>query len=177
MNHGTPDATKSRLLTAARTCLLDKGYADTTVRDLIGESGTNLASINYHFGSKEALLNQALYDLNGEWGELLFGAVAAPDLSAAERWQCVIDSIDDNRAMWFVNFEAISMAQHNDTIRAGLAERGEAARNVLAHAFGGDDEGSGSRHYAMLIGVAAQWLLDPESAPSATEITSAAPED
>lgn len=124
MNHGMPDATKIGLLAAARTCLLNKGYADTSVRDLIGESGTNLASINYHFGSKEALLNQALFDLNGEWGELLFGAVAAPDLSATERWQRVIDSIAGNRAMWFVNFEAISMAQHNDTIRAGLAERG-----------------------------------------------------
>ncbi|WP_211977682.1 TetR/AcrR family transcriptional regulator [Brevibacterium sp. W7.2] len=177
MSRPEPDATKSRLLAAARTCLLNKGYADTTVRDLIGESGTNLASINYHFGSKEVLLNQALFDLNGEWGELLFGAVAAPDLSATERWQRVIEAIDDNRAMWFVNFEAISLAQHNDTIRAGLEERGDAARAVLARAFGGDDDRAGSRHYAMLIGVAAQWLLDPDSAPSAEEITSPTSED
>jgi hypothetical protein len=37
-----------------------RGYARTTARDLAAESGANLASIGYHFGSKEALLNEAL---------------------------------------------------------------------------------------------------------------------
>src|SRR3954467_2057695 len=50
------------LLVAARHCLETKGYARTTARDLVAESGTNLASIGYHFGSKEALLNEAIGD-------------------------------------------------------------------------------------------------------------------
>lgn len=110
--------------------------------------------------------------LNAQWGELLFGAVTGEEHSAEERWERVIESIQDNRPLWHINFEAIVLAQHSDAIRAGLAARGEAARAVLARAFGGleSDHDAGSRHYATLIGVAAQWLLDPETAPSASAI-------
>lgn len=43
------------LLEGAKRCLLEKGYARTTARDIGAASGTNLASIGYHYGSKEAL--------------------------------------------------------------------------------------------------------------------------
>src|SRR3989442_906316 len=55
------------LLTAARRLLEEKGYARTTARDLVAASGTNLASIGYHFGSKEALLNEAIGEAVAEW--------------------------------------------------------------------------------------------------------------
>ena len=51
---------REALLDGARRCLLERGYARTTARDLVAASGTNLASIGYHFGSKEALLNGAM---------------------------------------------------------------------------------------------------------------------
>src|SRR3954470_23526903 len=61
------------LLVAARHCLETKGYARTTARDLVAESGTNLASIGYHFGSKEALLNEAIGDAFEEWTNEVIG--------------------------------------------------------------------------------------------------------
>jgi AcrR family transcriptional regulator len=51
---------REKLLWAALACLRDKGYAHTTARDLVATSGTNLNSIGYHFGSKEALLHEAI---------------------------------------------------------------------------------------------------------------------
>ena len=57
------------LLAGARRCLEKRGYARTTARDLVAESGTNLASIGYHFGSKEALLNEAIGESFQEWAE------------------------------------------------------------------------------------------------------------
>ena len=51
---------REALLEGARTCLEEKGYARTTARDIVAASGTNLASIGYHFGSKESLLNEAI---------------------------------------------------------------------------------------------------------------------
>jgi AcrR family transcriptional regulator len=36
------------------------GYARTTARDIVAASGTNLASIGYHYGSTQALLNAAV---------------------------------------------------------------------------------------------------------------------
>ena len=187
--------TKERLLTAARQCLLRNGYAGTTVRDLVAESGANLASINYHFGSKEALLNKALFLLNSEWGEVLFGAVAHdsstldttaphPAADAEARWQAIIDLICRHRSLWFVNFETIVLSQHNEAIRAGLAAHGEAARVVLARTFGNLKEGQaseaeihavGSHYYSQLVGAAFQWLTDPGSAPTAAELAATRP--
>ncbi len=46
-----------------------KGLRATTARDLVAESGTNLASIGYHFGSKDALMATALADVFREWTE------------------------------------------------------------------------------------------------------------
>jgi len=50
---------KEDLLEGAQRCLLAKGFVRTTARDIVAESGTNLASIGYHYGSKDALLVQA----------------------------------------------------------------------------------------------------------------------
>nr|WP_281361968.1 TetR/AcrR family transcriptional regulator [Nakamurella aerolata] len=167
------------MLTAAHRCLLQRGYAATTVRDLVAESGANLASINYHFGSKERLLNQALFELNSQWGEVIFAALDGAGGSTAQRWQQVIDSITERRDLWFVNFEALVLAQHDEEIRSGLAERGDGARVALARSFAGvtaenssaaDVHRVGSFYYSQLIGVAFQWLTDPETAPSAEEV-------
>jgi hypothetical protein len=46
-------------------------------RDLVAASGTNLASIGYHFGSKEALLQTALLEASAEWGDELEQVLAA----------------------------------------------------------------------------------------------------
>ncbi|MEU3502787.1 helix-turn-helix domain-containing protein, partial [Streptomyces hundungensis] len=51
------------LLEGAKRCLLDKGFVRTTSRDIVKESGTNLASIGYHYGSKDGLLAEAYISL------------------------------------------------------------------------------------------------------------------
>jgi AcrR family transcriptional regulator len=50
-----PD-TKQRLLNAAKSLFAQGGYQATSMRAITGSAGVNLASANYHFGSKEALL-------------------------------------------------------------------------------------------------------------------------
>jgi AcrR family transcriptional regulator len=72
---------RDALLTAARVLLRSKGLRATTARDLVAESGTNLASIGYHFGSKDALMAAALADVLREWTErpTAAGSVAAAD--------------------------------------------------------------------------------------------------
>ena len=54
---------RDQLVKGAIKCLQTKGYARTTARDIATASGANLASIGYHFGSKEALLNEAMIRL------------------------------------------------------------------------------------------------------------------
>lgn len=168
---------REKLLTAARECLLTVGFERTTVRHLVAASGANQASINYHFGSKEQLLTDALRALNLEWSEVLTTALSGePDAGARDPetvWGRIIASIQENRALWFVNFESLSSAYLDDGIRAMIAEGQRAAKPALAHAFGAE-ESAGSHYYALLVGVAAQWLIDPDGAPSPAEIVAAA---
>lgn len=52
--------TKQLILDAAETLFAKDGYPGTTMRDITGKAGVNLAAINYHFGSKQALLESVI---------------------------------------------------------------------------------------------------------------------
>ena len=49
-------ATKQQVLIAAERLFALHGFQNVSVRDITAEAGVNLASVNYHFGSKDALL-------------------------------------------------------------------------------------------------------------------------
>src|SRR5882757_11341615 len=48
-------ATRVALLDAAESLFSQRGIEGTSVRDIVTAAGTNLAAINYHFGSKDRL--------------------------------------------------------------------------------------------------------------------------
>lgn len=48
--------TREKILAAAKELFEEKGFDFTTVRDIALKADVNIALINYHFGSKEALL-------------------------------------------------------------------------------------------------------------------------
>ncbi len=48
--------TKTQILDAAERRFAQAGYDGTSVRDITGDAGVNVAAINYHFGGKEELL-------------------------------------------------------------------------------------------------------------------------
>ena len=52
--------TRERILDVAERLFADSGFASTSLRDITAEAGVNLAAVNYHFGSKEALLGAIL---------------------------------------------------------------------------------------------------------------------
>jgi len=54
-----PD-TRERLLDAAQKLFVERGIDATSLRSITTEAGANLASVNYHFGSKDAL-TQAVF--------------------------------------------------------------------------------------------------------------------
>lgn len=76
------------LLEGAKRCLLEKGFLRTTARDIVKESGTNLASIGYHYGSKDALLAQAYVALVETTGHRFDpgGAGTGPWRNVPVRW-------------------------------------------------------------------------------------------
>ena len=52
--------TRERILDAAERLFGDRGIVATSLRDITAEAGVNVASVNYHFGSKDALLADVL---------------------------------------------------------------------------------------------------------------------
>src|SRR5688572_2194750 len=101
------------LLEGAKRCLYELGYGRTTARDIVAASGTNLASIGYHFRSKEALLNAAMIEAVEEWGEEIGRTLAAeidPSSGQMERfeiiWTRVIESFSTHQQLWAITFEA-----------------------------------------------------------------------
>lgn len=62
--------TRERILDAAERLFMQNGYEGTSMRMITGAADVNLAAVNYHFGSKEALMREVfrrrLSWLNGE---------------------------------------------------------------------------------------------------------------
>ncbi|MGT2471238.1 TetR/AcrR family transcriptional regulator [Paraburkholderia terrae] len=52
--------TKSRILDAAETLFIECGYEAMSLRQITSKAEVNLAAVNYHFGSKEALMHAML---------------------------------------------------------------------------------------------------------------------
>ena len=50
--------TRERILDAAERLFMAHGYEGTSMRMITGDADVNLAAVNYHFGSKEALLRE-----------------------------------------------------------------------------------------------------------------------
>ena len=172
------------LLAGAVRCLRDKGYAKTTARDIVAASGTNLASIGYHYGSVQALLNaaviQAMDDFGAEMAQAMQGTGEA-GLSTAGRlersWTQLIDSFRTSREVWLATFDIFAVAQRDPEVRAAVAEGLEDARIMWAQLIYGVDPADrdtaravGSVHQALVSGFLAQWLIDPERAPAPAEL-------
>ncbi len=104
--------TRVKLLAAAVEIFAENGYPDTTIAAICRQAGTNVAAVNYHFGSKEALYREAWrYAFSQSiQAHPPDGGVAA-DAPPEERLQgqitALLRSISDenNRWFWFMQRE------------------------------------------------------------------------
>lgn len=175
------------LLAGAVACLREKGYAHTTARDIVAASGTNLASIGYHYGSTKALLNAAVLKALDEFGEQMaqaMGAWALAGETTLERferfWTAVIDSFATSRQVWLATFDIFTVALRDPQVGAAVADGIEDARALWAQTLYGIDPADeqraravGSLHQALVSGVLVQWLIDPQRAPSPADLAAA----
>ena len=181
---------REALLAGAQRCLYEKGYARTTARDIAAASGVSLAAIGYHFGSVEALLNAAMMQAIGEWGEQVQRALAAdadhyaamePLERFAAIWTRILDTFETQRPLWIATVEVVAQAERAPEVRAFLAEALQQGRLGLAEIFQGIDPVSdehaawlvGSLYQALMSGVVVQWLADPVRAPSGADLANA----
>ncbi|MGQ0716773.1 MAG: TetR/AcrR family transcriptional regulator [Pseudonocardiales bacterium] len=177
---------REALLDGARRCLLERGYARTTARDLVAASGTNLASIGYHFGSKEALLNGAMQQCFDEYIEQVARVVFAdPGATPLQRvrasWEHLVSTFEQYRPLQVAFVEALAQAERVPGLRVQLADCYEQLRATVAEmvrvSVGGLSDPT-ARHVASFLiavydGLQVQWLLDPQRAPTADDLMTA----
>ena len=58
MTSTTAFSTKDRILGAAEELFAQHGFAGTSLRQVTSRADVNIAAVNYHFGSKENLVNE-----------------------------------------------------------------------------------------------------------------------
>ncbi|MCU1658623.1 MAG: acrR [Pseudonocardiales bacterium] len=177
---------REQLLAAARRLLERRGYAHITARDLVAESGTNLASIGYHFGSKAALLNAAIEAALEDWAEQLAALVMADrDATPIERgmvtWVTALQSLPGRRPILQSYIDALAQAQRVPELQRQLARHYRHARRRVAElvaeslADGTPPDDPRCQAIAAFViavcdGLAVQWLLDPDHVPTGEQL-------
>ncbi|WP_033295187.1 TetR/AcrR family transcriptional regulator [Amycolatopsis jejuensis] len=148
---------REALLAGAKKCLVERGWATTSVRDIAEAAGVNHAAIGYHFGSREALLTQVLSEALDELGAEITDGLPT---KSSERWPAVIDAFTTRRDLWVALLES-----------AGQAERSAGVREIFVRMLhNGRDGLGGPVPMALVLGLMMQWLLDPEHAPSGEDV-------
>lgn len=69
--------TKQRILDSAERLFAEEGYHATSLRSITASAEANLAAVNYHFGSKEALLEAVVLRRLRPLNELRLGQLEA----------------------------------------------------------------------------------------------------
>lgn len=166
------------LLAGAIRCLYEKGYARTTARDIASAAGVSLAAIGYHYGTKDDLLNAALYQALADWGDDLSSALTGtaatdPGERFEAMWTEVVASFARNHRLWAVQFELLAFLDQKPELKAAFATANEQARDALTELFDVRGPAVGAVFQALIGGLAAQWLVDADSPPSGRELREA----
>ncbi|TYB69577.1 TetR/AcrR family transcriptional regulator [Nonomuraea sp. PA05] len=172
------------LLASAKRCLREKGYDRTSVRDIATAAGVSTAAIGYHFGSREALLTQALFGLLDEWGDSL-GRALAPEpgddaVRAFERmWEGLVRQFAEHPDLWLATVELFLQGRRQPELAARVAEgMAEGWRGMGAILQSVPEESVSERsartlgmvQTALMSGVMIQSLGNPANAPTAAEV-------
>ena len=126
--------TRDRLVTATREAIRDLGLPAVTAREITGRASANLAAIPYYFGTKEALVTEALVaearELLAPVWELL-GADRPPIERATGAVVMLNELFDQARDDVPVYLAALATAPHSPDVQAGLGDLWNELRSRL----------------------------------------------
>lgn len=137
----TPVSTKERILTAAEALFAQRGFDGASLRQLTSAAGVNLAAVNYHFGSKEKLVEEVfrrrLDALNASRLAELARIAGASETTLEDVLGAYIrpalDLSHDGSGSLFMRVLARAFAEHDDTLRQFLsANYGHVMRQFTA---------------------------------------------
>jgi AcrR family transcriptional regulator len=124
-------STKDRILSAAEELFAVHGFAGTSLRQVTSQADVNIAAVNYHFGSKENLVNEVfrrrMDDMSRQRIDALKAAITQhpgelePILAAFVEPALALAQ-DRHGGGAFVRVVARAYAEKNDTLRKFLSD-------------------------------------------------------
>jgi AcrR family transcriptional regulator len=135
---GTPE----RLIAAVERLLAERDDLDPPLRDITQAAGTNVAAVNYHFGSKAALvtavIERALTEHAGKLGDTVDAVSDAQPPAGVEQilwaWMQVFATVATNSVIGRIATRIATgrPAELGELVEAALAEPRARLRKLLA---------------------------------------------
>lgn len=173
--------TATALVAATQRCLTRDGLAGATSRAITAEAGVNLGAITYHFGSKEALVAEALTANMRQWLEPALAILRSdgePTTRTMKAVQALVASFEAHRHQVGLYLEALAQAPRIEAVGQPMIELWRELQALLASqiaemkaagelAPGIDPQAMAALLVAVANGLAVQVAVDPEG-PSLT---------
>lgn len=137
-------STKERILGVAETLFARHGFAGASLRQVTAAANVNLAAVNYHFGSKESLIEEVFRRRLDELNRHRLAALAAIEANPSRTLEDVLDafirpaleqSMDSTGGTAFVRVLARAYAEHDERLRKFLSDNYGHVLREFAGAF------------------------------------------
>lgn len=137
-------STKERILGVAETLFARHGFAGASLRQVTAAANVNLAAVNYHFGSKESLIEEVFRRRLDELNRHRLAALAAIEANPSRTLEDVLDafirpaleqSMDSTGGTAFVRVLARAYAEHDERLRKFLSDNYGHVLREFASAF------------------------------------------
>ncbi|MGO1072646.1 TetR/AcrR family transcriptional regulator [Lysobacter sp. CA199] len=124
-------STKDRILGAAEELFAQFGFTGTSLRQVTSRADVNIAAVNYHFGSKENLVNEVFRRRMDEMTEQRMSALKAATAQHPGELEPILAAFvqpalalaqDRNGGGAFVRVIARAYAEKNDSLRKFLSD-------------------------------------------------------
>jgi AcrR family transcriptional regulator len=137
-------STRERILGVAETLFARHGFAGASLRQVTAAAKVNLAAVNYHFGSKESLIEEVFRRRLDELNRHRLAALAAVATNPGRQLEDVLDafirpaleqSMDSAGGAAFVRVLARAYAEHDERLRRFLSDNYGYVLREFATAF------------------------------------------
>jgi AcrR family transcriptional regulator len=129
-------ATRERIVQAAREVLIAHGHAGTSTRAVADAAGVNLSQVHYHFGGRHGLLIEVL-DRENEALLARQNALYAAPGPLSEKWRIACDLLDKDLSSGYVRvlWELWAAGLTDPDIAAGWRDAVSHWRDLLESVF------------------------------------------
>ena len=137
-------STKDRILSAAEELFAVHGFAGTSLRQVTSVADVNIAAVNYHFGSKENLVNEVFRRRMDEMSAARLAQLARANAEHPGQLRAVLAAFVEPAL-------AIAGQQHNGGAFVRVIARAYAEKNDNLRKFLSDHYGHVLREFARAI--------------------------